>query len=97
MPYYVYFMTNKHNRVLYVGVTNNIKRRVYEHKNDFSNKSFTSHYECRKLVYVQEFPTAIEAITSEKKIKNRSRKWKDELVDKANPGWYDLYEQEWGF
>ena len=91
MPYYVYFMTNKTNKVLYVGVTNNIQRRVFEHKNSFDKKSFASRYNCHKLVYVEEFSNVYDAIAREKCIKDWPRSWKNNAINGVNPGWEDLY------
>lgn len=87
--YYVYIMTNKQNKVLYTGVTNNLQRRVYEHKNKIGN-GFTAKYNVNKLVYYQHFENSIDAIASEKRIKAGSRKKKIELIEKMNPGWNDL-------
>ena len=89
--YYVYFLTNYNNKVLYVGVTNDLKRRVYEHKQGLVD-GFTKKYHVHKLVYY-EMGEAIEgAILREKQIKAGSRKKKDELVVRFNPTWKDLYE-----
>ena len=90
--YYVYIMTNKGNTVLYTGVTNNLMRRVYEHKNKLDVKCFTARYNINKLVYY-ETTTSIEgAIYREKQIKAGSRKKKEELINAFNPEWKDLYE-----
>ncbi|MFN8673047.1 MAG: GIY-YIG nuclease family protein [Candidatus Sericytochromatia bacterium] len=87
--YYVYFMTNKLNKSLYIGVTNNIQRRVYEHKNSI-NKGFTSKYKCYKLVYIETFYYINEAIERENQLKNFKREWKNSLVNNLNPNWEDL-------
>jgi putative endonuclease len=71
MPYYVYILTNKSNRVLYTGVTNNIQRRLYEHKNKLIS-GFTAKYNVDKVVYLEEFDTSIEAITANKSRLERS-------------------------
>lgn len=89
MSYYVYILTNKSNRVLYTGMTNNIKRRLYEHKNKLV-EGFTAKYNVNKLVYVEEFNTSIEAITAEKVIKGWVRIKKIKLVESKNPDWKDL-------
>ncbi len=89
MPYYVYILTNKSNRVLYTGVTNNIQRRLYEHKNKLIS-GFTAKYNVDKVVYLEEFDTSIEAITAEKIIKGWIRKKKIELITTTNPDWKDL-------
>jgi len=87
---YVYFMTNQSNSVLYVGVTNNLERRVWEHKNEVSIDSFTSKYECRKLIYYEHTNSIRAAIEREKQLKNWKREWKNELINKQNPDWVDL-------
>jgi len=89
--YYVYFLTNFNNKVLYVGVTNNLKRRVYEHKNALVD-GFTKSYHVNKLVYYEVGEDIEGAILREKQIKGGSRKDKDDLVNRFNPEWKDLYE-----
>jgi len=91
---YIYFMTNNHNNVLYIGVTSNLERRVWEHKNKVHEKSFTSKYNCNKLVYYESSNNIEDAIKREKQLKAWQRKWKNELVDKENPYWEDL-SKEW--
>ena len=86
---FVYFMSNTYNNVLYVGVTNNLTRRVAEHKAKI-NKGFTYKYNCDKLVYYEAFDLIVEAIAREKQIKNWKREWKNELVVKKNANWEDL-------
>ncbi|MCK5475770.1 MAG: GIY-YIG nuclease family protein [Candidatus Pacebacteria bacterium] len=86
---YVYIVTNKRNTVLYTGITNDLNRRMYEHKNKLI-KGFTSKYNIEKLIYFQEFNTAIEAITAEKKIKGWTRKKKMELIKSGNFEFKDL-------
>lgn len=88
-PYHVYFVTTKNNSSLYIGVTNNIERRIYEHKNELI-KGYTKQYKCKKLVYLEEYQTAIEAITWEKQLKRWVRRKKDALVNTINPQWLDL-------
>ena len=88
---YVYFMTNKYNNVLYVGVTGNLLLRVAEHKAKI-NKGFTYKYNCNKLVYFEEFEVITDAIAREKQIKNWKREWKNDLICKDNPNWNDLSE-----
>ncbi|MDO9152765.1 MAG: GIY-YIG nuclease family protein [Paludibacter sp.] len=88
---FVYFMSNTYNNVLYVGVTNNLVRRVAEHKAKI-NKGFTYKYNCDKLVYFEAYDLVIDAIAREKQIKNWKREWKNELVNKKNPKWNDLSE-----
>ncbi len=96
---FIYFMCNTYNNVLYVGVTNDLKRRVAEHKAKI-NKGFTYKYNCDKLVYFEEYELVVEAIAREKQIKNWKREWKNELINKENPDWKDLSEsigvnEEW--
>jgi putative endonuclease len=90
---FVYVMTNIRNTVLYVGVTNNIRRRVQEHR-EGAVEGFTKRYKCVKLVYYEVFRTAEGAIVREKQIKNWKRKWKAELVESHNPEWRDLSHAE---
>jgi len=88
---FIYFMSNTFNNVLYVGVTNNLIRRVAEHKAKI-NKGFTDTYKCDTLVYYEAFDLMVDAIAREKQIKNWKREWKSELVIKENPEWKDLSE-----
>ena len=87
--YYVYIMTNISNNVLYIGVTNNLQRRVYEHKNKLV-KSFSEKYNLCKLVYYEITNNSISAITREKQLKNWHREWKLDLIIAENPGFVDL-------
>ena len=88
---YVYFMTNKSNEVLYIGVTSDLQKRIYEHKNHTFD-GFSDKYNCEKLVYFEEFHEISKAIEREKQLKNWHRKWKNNLVKKHNPKWKDLME-----
>jgi putative endonuclease len=90
--YCVYIMTNKHNTVLYTGVTGNLKRRVYEHR-EKSVAGFTRKYNIAKLVYYEVCDEAYSAITREKQIKAGSRQKKVALVESMNKEWRDLYEE----
>jgi len=90
--YYIYIMTNKLNRVLYTGLTNNLEKRVYEHKSKMI-ESFTKKYNVNKLVYYEEFDDINEAITREKQIKSGSRQKKIDLITEMNPSWKDLSEE----
>ena len=90
MQSYIYIMTNKKYGTLYIGVTSNLIKRVYEHKNSFID-SFTSKYNLKKLVYYEVFDDINEAIKREKQLKKWKRVWKIELIDKFNPTWKDLY------
>jgi putative endonuclease len=87
--YYVYLLTNQNGNVMYVGVTNNIARRLYEHKQKLV-KGFTEKYNVDKLVYFEETDDALSAITREKTIKKWRREKKNDLVMSVNPGWKDL-------
>lgn len=87
--YSVYIMTNVNNNVLYIGVTNNLERRVWEHKNG-EGGVFTSKYKCVKLVYYEDFRTIDAAIKREKNLKDWKREWKDNLIYKSNPEFRDL-------
>ncbi|MDD5504137.1 MAG: GIY-YIG nuclease family protein [Candidatus Omnitrophica bacterium] len=86
--YFVYIMTN-HSKTLYTGVTNNLERRVLEHKNN-SNKGFTKKYNIDKLVYYETTDNIEDAITREKRIKGWSREKKIALIETLNPNWHDL-------
>jgi len=88
--YYVYIMTNKNNRVLYTGITNDLRRRVYEHREKFV-AGFTKKYNISKLVYYEMFEDPENAILREKKIKAGSRQKKIDLIDTMNKEWNDLY------
>ena len=90
--YYIYIMTNKMNTVLYTGVTNNLIRRVYEHKEKLT-PSFTSKYNVTKLVYYEVCEDVIQAISREKQIKGSSRQKKVDLINNFNPSWKDLYNE----
>ncbi|MEK7074649.1 MAG: GIY-YIG nuclease family protein [Patescibacteria group bacterium] len=93
MQYYVYIATNKINTVLYTGVTNNLERRMCEHKNKLVS-GFTARYNIQKLIYYEIFPTALEAIEAEKKIKGWTRQKKIDLVLSMNPFFKDLFKEE---
>lgn len=88
---YIYFMTNKTNNVLYIGVTNSLKRRIAEHS-EGRGAVFTSKYNCSKLVYFEIFPTIKQAVTRERQLKHFKREWKNQLVETINPKWQDLSE-----
>ena len=89
---YVYILTNTTNRVLYVGVTNNLVKRVFQHKQKMV-KGFTSKYNTDKLIYYEIFEEINEAIFREKQIKGGSREKKIKLIEKKNPLFEDLYNQ----
>jgi len=88
---FVYIMSNKQDGVLYIGVTSDIVKRVYEHKNGFVD-GFTKQYNLKTLVYYEVYDEIEEAIKREKQLKNWHRDWKIELINKQNPHWEDLYE-----
>ena len=90
--YFVYILTNRPKGVLYVGVTNNLVRRMNEHKGKYVS-GFTSRYGISRLVHVEEFSSILEARTRERSIKRWHRAWKMELVEKENADWLDLSEQ----
>ncbi len=87
--YYVYILTNWSNKVLYVGVTNNIRRRLYEHQQGIF-EGFTKKYHVHKLVYVEQCGEVRDAIAREKQIKGWSREKKDQLVESVNPNWNEI-------
>jgi putative endonuclease len=90
--YYVYIVTNKTNRVVYTGITNDLKRRLYEHKTKII-EGFTKKYKVTKLVYFEIFDDVRYAIMQEKQIKGGSRNKKIELINSLNDKWNDLYHQ----
>ena len=92
--YYVYILASKRNGTLYIGVTNNLQRRVYEHKQNLI-KGFTNKYSVHHLVYYESTSDIKAALQREKQIKKWERGWKMELIEKDNPSWQDLYEILW--
>ncbi len=92
MTYYVYILSDKLNRTIYTGVTNDLVRRVYEHRIHADPKSFTAQYDIRKLVYYEGTSDVRVALEREKQIKGWVRRKKNELVNSMNPQWEDLYE-----
>ena len=91
VKYYVYIMTNTYNTVLYTGVTNDLGRRVWEHRNKVNKSSFTSMYNVHKLVYYETFNYILDAIKREKQLKAGSRKKKIKLIEKNNKTWNNLF------
>lgn len=85
-------MTNAHNRVLYTGVTNNLKRRAYEHRSGLGG-NFTKRYNVTKLVYYEYGSSVNSALLREKQIKSGSRQKKIDLINSINPTWKDLYDE----
>jgi len=88
--YYIYILASKRNGTLYIGVTNNLLKRVYEHKNDLLS-GFTRRYNVHNLVYYEVYSDIFDAIVREKQMKKWKRQWKIELIEKSNPQWRDLY------
>ena len=88
--YYVYILAGKKNGTLYIGVTNNLLKRVYEHKNDLIGR-FTRKYSVHNLVYYEAYSDIYDAIAREKRMKRWKRQWKINLIEKSNPLWKDLY------
>jgi len=91
--YYIYILSNKKNGTLYIGVTNDLERRVFEHKNKLI-KGFTKKYGLNKLVYFESHQFIDDAIKREKQLKNWNRQWKIALIEENNPNWNDL-SQVW--
>ena len=89
--FYVYILTNKTNNVLYIGMTNDIQRRMTEHKSEMID-GFSKRYHTHKLVYFETTTSSYEAISREKQIKSWNRKRKNKLVETMNPKWEDLYD-----
>ena len=90
--YYVYILASKRNGTLYIGVTNDLVRRVYEHKQGLV-EGFTKKYNVHRLVFFEETNDVESAITKEKQMKKWNRQWKIELIEKNNPEWKDLYSE----
>ena len=89
--YFVYILTNKKNGTLYIGVTNNLERRIWEHKNEL-HEGFTKKYKLKKLIYYEQFISIADAIKREKQLKGWLRSKKIELIEANNPNWDDLSE-----
>jgi putative endonuclease len=94
--YYVYIMASKRNGTLYIGVTNNLTKRVYEHKHNLV-EGFTKKYGVHKLVYYEQSEDVRSAIEREKILKTWQRQWKLRLIEEMNPEWNDLYDGLTGF
>ena len=92
MKYYVYILTNKTNSVMYIGMTSNLTRRLYEHKNGIV-EGFSKKYKTHKLVYVEEYDNVNDCISREKQLKGWIRAKKNALVESINPCWNDLSVQ----
>ena len=91
MEYYLYIITNYKNTVLYLGVTNNLKRRLIEHK-EGTNESFSKKYNCTKLVWFEKFSSIKFAIEKEKSMKKWKRVYKENLINEKNTDWEDLFD-----
>ena len=92
MAYYVYLLASGRNGTLYLGVTNDLTRRVYEHKNKVI-RGFSQRYSVHRLVWFEIYDDPVDAIAREKEIKKWRRAWKLRLIEQSNPQWVDLYEQ----
>ena len=92
MEYFVYLLTNAHKNVLYTGVTSDLRKRVWEHKNHVDKDSFTARYNVELLVYYESTSDVKAAIEREKQIKGWNRRRKDKLIASKNPNWDDLYD-----
>ena len=90
--FYVYILSNKYNKVLYIGITSDLVRRIYEHKQHYV-KGFTARYNVTKLVYYEILDDPESAISREKQLKAGSRQRKLELINSINPAWKDLYSE----
>jgi len=89
--YFVYIMARARNGTLYIGVTNSLGERAYQHRNGLI-KGFTERYDVKLLVYYESFEDVRDAIAREKRLKKWKRRWKIELIESFNPEWRDLYE-----
>ncbi len=90
--FYVYILASRRNGTLYIGVTSDLIKRVWEHKKKCA-EGFTEKYGVDKLVYYEQFRNAEYALRREKRLKKYNRKWKLDLIEKSNPDWKDLYEE----
>ena len=90
-PFATYILTNHKKSVLYIGVTNDLKRRMTEHKSQFDPCAFTAKYNVNRLVYFEKFQSVNDAIAREKQLKHWNREWKERLINTVNPNWDDLF------
>ena len=90
--FYIYILANKPYGTLYIGITSNLIKRIWEHRNNVV-AGFTREYHVHSLVYYQQHPTAESAILREKTLKNWHRRWKISLIEEENPAWRDLYDE----
>jgi len=92
MTFYVYIISNQHHTVFYTGITNDIKRRIIEHKTGFYRRAFSRMYNCDKLLYFEEYENRHQAANREVELKRFRREWKMQLIQKMNMGLRDLSE-----
>jgi len=90
--FHVYIMASRKDGPIYIGITSDLVRRVYQHKNEVY-EGFTKRYNIKRLVYVEEYNNFDEAVTREKQLKKWNRAWKIELIEKDNKEWKDLYDE----
>src|SRR5476651_998303 len=90
--YYVYIVTNKHDSVLYIGVTSNLEGRIFEHRERLL-EGFTKRYQVTKLIYYEDYPDPLSAIAWEKQLKGWRREKKIVLIENRTPRWYDLFDE----
>jgi putative endonuclease len=90
--FYVYILASRKNGTLYIGVTNDLVRRVYDHRNN-AIEGFTKKYSVHTLVYYEPYKDVRDALTREKRLKKWKRQWKINLIENTNPDWKDLYSQ----
>ncbi len=90
--YFVYILASKNNKVIYIGITDDLVGRVWQHKNDVV-EGFTKRYQVHKLVYYEIIEDVTEAILREKRMKKWKRQWKNNVINGFNPNWDDLYDQ----
>ncbi len=93
--FFVYMLASKRNGTLYIGITSDLEKRIYEHRNDI-NEGFTKRYKVHTLVYYEDGGDAFHAIQREKQLKKWNRAWKMHLIEKYNPQWKDLFDDEKG-
>lgn len=89
--YYIYMISNKKYGVIYIGITHDLRKRMYQHKNK-SLGGFSSKYNLMNLVYFEHHTNKWDAVEREQKLKNWKRQWKIDLIEKTNPDWHDLYD-----
>lgn len=92
MNYYVYILASKYNGTLYIGITSDLVRRVYEHKKKYID-GFSKQFDTKNLVYFEQHSDAKSAILREKQMKKWNRTWKIRLIERGNPKWDDLYPE----